>query len=48
MKKLIIGFVFVLVLSNHQVVSAQDVGDAAPDFTVDLTDGGTFTLSEER
>lgn len=29
-------------------VSGQGVGDPAPDFTVDLVDGGTFTLSNHN
>lgn len=46
-KKLLIGFAFILIITANQALSAQDEGDAAPDFTVNLVGGGTFTLSEQ-
>lgn len=46
-KKLTIGFVLMLVITANQALSAQDEGDAAPDFTVNIAGGGTFTLSEQ-
>ncbi len=33
---------------EHVTVNELQVGDAAPDFTVDLLSGGTFTLSEHK
>lgn len=42
-----LSFVLLLAIAVSQSVNAQGVGDAAPDFTVDLADGGTFTLSEQ-
>ena len=35
----------VMVYDNEYLVK---VGDIAPDFTLELTDGSTFTLSEQR
>ena len=46
-KKIIIGFVFLLALTTYQTVDGQDLGEAAPDFTVNLAGGGTFTLSDQ-
>lgn len=46
-KKIIIAFVLILIITSIQHVNAQDVGDEAPNFTVDLVSGGTFTLSEQ-
>jgi peroxiredoxin len=42
---LIFGFFLVLVISLN--LHAQNVGDNAPNFTLDKLGGGTFTLSEQ-
>ncbi len=46
MKKTIKRSVFALLTLISLSAYSQGVGDAAPDFTVDLDDGGTFTLSD--
>ena len=59
-KKSFILFFFLLVVSVAAIAQNKDsvmvydneyivkVGDMAPDFTLELTDGSTFTLSEQR
>ncbi len=48
MKKLVILFSFLLVALISQPMNGQGVGDAAPDFTVDIAGGGTFTLADHQ
>lgn len=59
-KKSFILFFFLLVVSVAAIAQNKDsvmvydneyivkIGDMAPDFTLELTDGSTFTLSEQR
>lgn len=48
MKKQFILFSFLLLVLINLPTIGQKVGDAAPNFTVDLGGGGTFTLSEHH
>jgi len=40
-------FLVLSLITSISTVNAQTVGTAAPDFTVDLLEGGQFTLSEQ-
>lgn len=46
MKNLLLLIMLVFFLSS-QGINAQSVGDNAPDFSLDMLNGGTFTLSEQ-
>jgi len=46
MKKILKRTVFAMLTMISLSAFSQGVGDTAPDFTVDLDDGGTFTLSD--
>lgn len=46
MKKFVIQFSFLLLAFISMPAIGQNVGEDAPDFTVDIAGGGTFTLSD--
>lgn len=46
MKKHVIIFSFLLLAAINLPTIAQNVGEAAPDFTINTGSGGTFTLSD--